>query len=65
VPPNSGNGSAGDQSNSVNGASGVVIIRYPATQSFSIGAGLTSSTTTVGDDKVTQFTAGTGTVTVL
>ena len=45
-----------------NGGSGIVYIRYPNTFTITVGAGLTSSTTTVGSDKVTTFTAGTGTV---
>ena len=44
------------------GGSGVVIVRYPNTLTITVGGGLTSSTTTVGTDKVTTFTAGTGTV---
>jgi hypothetical protein len=44
------------------GGSGVVILRYPS--SFTITTtGLTASTATVGADKVTTITAGTGTVT--
>ena len=46
-----------------NGGSGVVIIRYPNTKTATITAGLTASTSNVGNDKVTTFTAGTGTVT--
>ena len=46
-----------------NGGSGVVILRYPSGKSLTIGAGLTSSTATDGDFKVTTFTAGTDTVT--
>ena len=45
-----------------NGGSGVVILRYPNTKTASISAGLTASTSNVGNDKVTTFTAGTGTV---
>jgi hypothetical protein len=45
-----------------NGGSGVVILRYPDTFTITIGAGLTGSTATLGTDKVTTFTAGTGTV---
>ena len=41
-----------------NGGSGVVILRYSDTYSITVGAGLTSSTTTDGDFKVTTFTAG-------
>ena len=44
------------------GGSGVVILRYPAAYSITIGAGLTATTTTVGANKVTTFTAGTGNV---
>ena len=45
------------------GGSGVVIIRYAtADATISVGAGLTSSSTTVGSDTVVTFTAGTGTV---
>ena len=48
---------------SVAGGSGIVILRYPSAKILTVGAGLTSSTATVGGDKVTTFTAGTGTVT--
>ena len=44
------------------GGSGVVILRYPSGNSIS-QSGLTLSTATVGNDKVTTITAGTGTVT--
>lgn len=45
-----------------NGGSGVVILRYPSSYTISVGAGLTATTTTVGANKVTTFTAGTGTI---
>jgi hypothetical protein len=45
-----------------NGGSGVVILRYPAALTITIGAGLTGSTATVGSNKVTTITAGTGNV---
>jgi hypothetical protein len=45
-----------------NGGSGVVIIRYPSGYTISGGAGLAFTTATVGDDKVTRFTSGTGTI---
>jgi hypothetical protein len=45
-----------------NGGSGIVILRYPNTRTISIGAGLTGTTATVGSDKVTTLTAGTGDV---
>jgi hypothetical protein len=44
-----------------NGGSGIVILRYPNTYTIS-QTGLTLTTATVGDDKVTTITAGTGTV---
>jgi hypothetical protein len=44
------------------GGSGIVILRYPNTLTITIGAGLTGSTATVGSDRVTTFTAGTGNV---
>lgn len=44
------------------GGSGIVILRYASTYTVTIGAGLTGSTTTVGSDKVTTFTAGTGNI---
>jgi hypothetical protein len=40
-----------------------VVVKYPDTRTISVGAGLTSSTTTSGGYKVTSFTAGSGTVT--
>jgi hypothetical protein len=44
------------------GGSGVVIVSYPSALSIGGGAGLTFTTTTVGANKVTTFTAGTGTI---
>jgi hypothetical protein len=44
------------------GGSGVVIFRYPSALTITIGAGLTGSTATVGANKVTTITAGTGNV---
>ena len=44
------------------GGSGVVILRYANTKALTIPGGLTSSTATVGSDKVTTFTAGTGNI---
>ena len=46
------------------GGDGIVIIRVPTSASVTIGAGLTSSSATVGSDTVYSFTAGTGTVTI-
>jgi hypothetical protein len=39
-----------------------VILRYPGVYTITIGAGLTGSTATVGTEKVTTITAGTGNV---
>lgn len=60
-----GGSSSGNTSLSNQGApggSGFVALRYGSDLQITIGAGLTGSTTTVGSDKVTTFTAGTGTV---
>lgn len=47
-----------------NGGSGIVIVRYPSSRTLSVGAGLTTGVLnqTVGSDKYTTFTAGTGTI---
>jgi hypothetical protein len=44
------------------GGSGIVILRYPAGVTLTIGSGLTGTTATDGSYKVTTFTAGTGNV---
>ena len=44
------------------GGSGIVILRYPSNKTITVGAGLTSTTNTVGNNKVTSLTAGTGNV---
>ena len=44
------------------GGSGVVILRYPSSDTITIGAGLTGTTATVGANKVTTITQGTGNV---
>ena len=56
-----GQGHAGSYGGT-SGNSGVVILRYPNSYTITVGAGLTSSTTTDGTDSVTTFTAGTGSV---
>jgi hypothetical protein len=40
----------------------VVILRYPASSTITIGAGLSGSTITDGASKVTTITSGTGNV---
>ena len=62
-----GGGCGGTYHTTVSGAggSGVVIMRYPATHTLTnIDSGLTSATYTESNEKVTVFTAGTGTVTI-
>jgi hypothetical protein len=44
------------------GGSGVVILSYPSNFTITIGGGLTGTTTTIGTNKVTTITAGTGNV---
>ena len=66
--PNTGGGGSGAFSTAPGlwtggvGGSGVVILRYPNYLSLTIGAGLTSTTSTDGDFKVTEFTAGADTI---
>ena len=62
---NTGGGGGGGADTGVNGGtggSGVVIIRYPSSFTLGGGTGLTFTTATVGGDKVTTFTAGTGSI---
>ena len=56
---NSGDGKTGGGGA---GESGAVILRYPNSVTITVGSGLTSTTATVGSNKVTTFTAGTGNV---
>jgi hypothetical protein len=37
-------------------------LRYQAAYTLTVGAGLTGTTTTLGSDKITTITAGTGNV---
>ena len=53
---------ASPQGNGGAGGSGVVILRYPNVFTLNIGAGLSYSTQTVNDDKVTTFTGGSGSI---
>lgn len=46
------------------GGSGIVILKYPSAYQLTIPVGLTSSTVSSGDFKITSFTAGTGSVVV-
>lgn len=45
-----------------NGGSGIVVLKYPAARTLNAGPGLTVSTVTSGDYKISTFTAGTGTI---
>jgi hypothetical protein len=58
----SGGGGAGYTGSSGAGGSGVVILSYPSTLDIRNGAGLTYTTSVVGSNKVTVFTAGTGNI---
>jgi hypothetical protein len=53
---NTGNGGDGCRA----GGSGIIVLRYPATRTITIGSGLVGSTVTVGANKVTTITSGTG-----
>jgi len=55
-------GGGGRQAEGGPGGSGLVVLQYPSAYTITIGAGLTGTTATVGANKVTTFTAGTGTV---
>ena len=58
-----GGGRTGGSGNGGSGGSGIVILRYPtAAGTISVGAGLTSSTSTIGSDTIVSITAGTGNV---
>ncbi|MBM4210578.1 MAG: fibronectin type III domain-containing protein, partial [Gammaproteobacteria bacterium] len=57
-----GGGGGSDLQAGSAGGSGVVILRYPSIYTITIGAGLTGTTATVGSDKVTTLTAGSGNV---
>ena len=39
-------------------------LKYPNSNTLTIGSGLTSSTATSGSYKITSFTAGTGTISI-
>ena len=62
---NTGNGGSGSRTttNSGNGGSGIVIIKFPDSRNITVGAGLSSTNTSLGGFKIYTFTAGTGTVT--
>ena len=67
--PNTGGGNGGTggcpSAYSTGGGSGVVILRYPSDYTITVGAGITEATGSPfveGSDKVSVFTAGTGTI---
>jgi len=57
-----GGGASNTAAAGASGGSGLVILRYPDTYTITVGAGLTSSTSTSGGFSVTEITAGTDTV---
>lgn len=61
---NTGSGGGGGRQGAAGGAggSGIVILRYPSSLTIGGGSGLTFTTATVGANKVTTFTAGTGNI---
>ena len=68
--PNTGGGNGGTggcpTSYSTGGGSGVVILRYPSARTITVGSGITEangSPFTESTEKVSVFTAGTGTIT--
>ena len=63
---NTGSAGGGRRTGGIGGAggSGIVILRYPSSNTITVGAGLTASTSTIGGDKVTIFTAGTGSISI-
>ena len=68
TPNTGGGGGAGGYSSSVygsggSGGSGVVILRYPQEYSITTPSGLNQTTVTSGNDKITTYTQGTGTIT--
>lgn len=66
---NSGGGGGGQyrafSGTGSSGGSGVIILRYPATKTLTVGAGLTADPAiTVGDKKITVIKSGTDTVSI-
>jgi hypothetical protein len=58
---NTGAGAGGAAGTIRNGGSGIVVLRYPSGYTITT-TGLTASTATVGSDKITTITGGTGNV---
>lgn len=65
--PNTGGGGGGGYNGTAilpsNGGSGIVVLRFSSTLNYSVGAGLTFSSSTSGNDTIVVFTAGTDTIT--
>ena len=62
--PSHDRGGGGDGNRSgANGGSGVVILRYPKGYTLNADPGHTVSTTAVGTQQVSTFTAGSGNIT--
>jgi hypothetical protein len=50
------------EGNAGNGGSGYIVIRFPNTYNITIGAGLSTTQSTSGSDKIVQFHSGTDTI---
>ena len=63
---NTGGGGGGGRvgNNGTSGGSGVVILRYSSDINLNIGPGLSTTTSVVGNNKITQFLSGSDTVVV-
>lgn len=57
-----GAGASGSEGSGASGGSGVIIIKYPDSYTISVGAGLTSSSSTSAGFTTTTFTAGTDSI---
>ena len=63
MQPNTGGGGGDGNRSGANGGSGVVILRYPKGYTLNADPGHTVSTTAVGTQQVSTFTAGSGNIT--
>jgi hypothetical protein len=57
-----GAGGLGSDPTGASGGSGIVILKYNPLYTITIGAGLTGSTSQIGEYKITTITAGTGNI---
>jgi hypothetical protein len=65
--PNTGGGGGGGYNGATilpsNGGSGIVVLRFSSTLNYTVGVGLTFTSSTSGNDTILVFTAGTNTIT--